>query len=416
MYNEEDDYQEISLVQCFGLVFKNFWKIVVVALICAAVGLVLSFFKSTEAFEEEYANWKMKQEVLENSIEVATDSLQRQQEYIKESQRMKLNPISVAKTTSYYKVGEDSEQFIATSDGRTLMKPEYFAQYYVKLLNTLDFSEVVGTDVPLRLIKELISISSVADEIVLSITGANSTVTENWSASIGKEIAKYASFKESRTLVDKDDDLANWQKAQTTRADETATAIVEYKEELKTLEKEEPHQSGLLKYTILGCFVGGLIAACYYALVPVLKGQFSSSSDVEDFFKAPCIGTVKTQKVAKLAVRIMNEKVFDSAEEENSYIASSLKNVAKDAKKVLFVSTSDITISDRLTAICKGLGLEACFISNVRTNKDIFEVSPTCDTIIAVEKAGVSTRKNSCEMVSTIDRCDKTVNGVLFLL
>lgn len=153
-----------------------------------------------------------------------------------------------------------------------------------------------------------------------------------------------------------------------------------------------------IKYGVLGGVLGGFMMVFFICVIFVMSDKMYSSKELRRRSGIKVLGIFpvsekKSGMVNNLLNRLEGKIYSASAEEEAALIAANICNYANEVKKLLVTGTIDEKKIAEVTHLLadKLPGMEVVSGSNMLKNVETIKALPTCDGVVLVEQAGVST-------------------------
>ncbi len=421
-YEQEIDLKDLL----FAMLYK--WRPILIAAV--VLGIILGGYKAFSTYKsqndptviaEKEADYQKDLEIYEKNkstsereIDNLLKDITEQQTYLEKSVRMNMSPYDVweAKTDLFVKT-----DYVIMPDMvyQNVDYTDTILQAYQSALTNTEFlqkvAKKVGTEP--RYLKELISIQ--VNQKILSI---KVNYTDEKSV---KEIMQYilsgvdeAKEKIESTIgvhtisvVDEsvgskvDLELADAQKAESTRLVDLNTSLEEKQDALDEL--EEPKKvvdstsaavkSGI-KYGVIGLVAGGFLVAFVVCMMFVMSDGMYAAKELRNRYKLRILGTLPMKKANGIdaSLRKLEGRVSEENDKIYSLIGANIRSFMGDAKKILVAGCASESafnrVSEKLVAelgdcqVVKG--------GNLLENAAALEKLSDADAVVFVEECKVS--------------------------
>ena len=411
---EDNQEIEIAISDVMLILLRHIKKILIFGIICALLfnavqGIVRSGKKIEEPTSETLGEYERKLSDYERIIERSKAAIENERKYINESIFMGLNPYGSYCTSINLRIDDIqipegmlfSQDF---SNPKDYITDRIRAQYY-QLWDAYDLGSMLGlakyADVGERYIRELVSIDSSTDGILLCAYGA----TE----SDARELAKAAedlllsetgggaaSVSYMHSLVETavstrlqiSDDIRDAQNLHYENINTYIDNISDAEEGINKL--EHPFVRIVKKFLLYGV-VGVIAAGAYFVLISVWRGVVQSAAQIQSNTGIDYIGSIaesKTGLFGKLESNLAGEKNYRSGEDALLYIGEMAESFSSG--RVMVSSTLELDENSdavqKILVALKAKGVDAVFGAAITTNPWSLESLKNSDSLLLIEQ------------------------------
>lgn len=433
--------QEIDLKDLMFAVLHKWKGILLVAIVFAillgGVKAVMTYrnqnneeniLEAEENYEEELHAYETSKETLERELGNLQTDIENQQNYMEKSVLMNMSPYDIYEARADIFIKTDYE----IMPGMVYQNVDYtdtILQTYQSVMTSVAFlshiAESTGIDV--QYLQELIKIERGSTVIgstskltnLLTVKVKNSSKKDaeavlkklldgiellqaNITANIGEHTVNTVNKSTGATV---DLALADQQREKNNQLINLQQSLEEKQQALDDLEEPEKLTSAStatikdgIKYGVLGGVLGGFMMVFFICVIFVMSDKMYSSKELRRRSGIKVLGIFpvsekKSGMVNNLLNRLEGKIYSASAEEEAALIAANICNYANEVKKLLVTGTIDEKKIAEVTHLLadKLPGMELVSGSNMLKNVETIKALPTCDGVVLVEQAGVST-------------------------
>lgn len=379
------------------------------------------------------------------------------EEYIEKSVRNSIDPYNVHKARADYYVTTDYKIL----PGMDYQTPDYtgtvLSTYQSLVTNSETMSAIAAQfDMEERYLRELVSVSydgstrmvhvsviaasdedasAILDAIMAKIDELYDTVATNVGNHEIVLLSRSTSTTVDTSLRDEqqstDDNLVSLQNSLAnlkTEHDLIEQNIETADADFEALEvPEEPTGNGLLKYAVIGCAIGIVLAVAVVAVQFIVDGKVYSAQSVKSTCRLPVLGTLagKRGKHGRLGKfdawldKMQHRPDYKTNGETMRLIAASIHNLAPEAKSVMITGDLELGLLSALAAsLQKSSALQD---QNVFAAESVLKSSSTvvkiteADAIVLVADCACSTFNNIKAQNEQIIGFGKSVLGCVVL-
>lgn len=462
MYNDTNEL-EVNLKDILINIFIK-WRYIVIISVILATGLGMrQAVKYINVSQEEYNEEKLKYEseliayqttleMNKKTIEYKTQDLYNQIEYNANSIKMNLDPINLSVgvmklyiKSDYMILPELSYQNIDISDRVVSAYYSYIldGSFYQKL------KSILGEEVPLDYLKEIVQVTENIDKRVISIkiihkdeVHCNEVIDAIWMLlqekkdeminSIGEhEIYKY----DEALYTDVDYVLKDYQQSNIQR-------VKDLNEELKRLQVEQINfktqgtplfiyeknvmiKNGIIKVGI-GFVIGFILACMYFGVIEFYSGKLKSIGDFKDRFGIDVICTVNKKRKLKFdcwMLQKLGRIQCDTSEEDNlaliyAIVRKIVLSKEKTQKQPVLIVGSSINdnykeYSERIQAYSKSLDITFIDGMNLMKNAELLKTISQYQHVLLLEQFNTSKYMHVEEEINLLKKFNIEVLGVV---
>ena len=278
-------------------------------------------------------------------------------------------------------------------------------QYLQELIKIERGSTVIGSTSKLTnllTVKVKNSSKKDAEDVLKKLLDGIELLQANITANIGEHTVNTVNKSTGATV---DLALADQQREKNNQLINLQQSLEEKQQALDDLEEPEKLTSAStatikdgIKYGVLGGVLGGFMMVFFICVIFVMSDKMYSSKELRRRSGIKVLGIFpvsekKSGMVNNLLNRLEGKIYSASAEEEAALIAANICNYANEVKKLLVTGTIDEKKIAEVTHLLadKLPGMELVSGSNMLKNVETIKALPTCDGVVLVEQAGVST-------------------------
>ena len=411
---------EINLLDLLAAAVRKGKQIILFAVIIGLLVMGYSYVTANFGQSEEEEAYAMEEKArklrdLQKTVERAQKGIDSEREYIRDSLYMDLNPYDVYNTRVNYLV-TDIDVPLDGSLGM-MANPTAYANNriianYLLEWNGTDLQESLNLpgyqNVEDRFLRELVSIGNGDDgNIFIMVNTASEAESRKIAEAVEKLLLSFSkkvsaeayghklvkvSFKTRQVISESIRDSQN------THYDNLDLYVDELSEAQKSIDTmESEHTSvGYVKKLIIGCLVGGILAALWVVFRSLVRGIAESAEQVAAQTGLQYLGNAVSGRekdlFAKLASLITGEKSWSTDEEALSYMA---ERTALEGRKNLLVTTTganaDPAKVEALLSALKAGGMEAKFLPSLASSAEALASLKDADGVLfAVTKSKTS--------------------------
>lgn len=454
--------QEIDLKDLMFAVLHKWKGILIIAIVFAVllggVKAAMTYraqndeeavLEAEEKYKDDLRAYELNKESMERELDNLQTDIENQKNYIEKSVLMNMSPYDIYEARADIFIKTDYE----IMPGMFYQNVDYtdtILQTYQSVMTSVAFlshiAESTGIDV--QYLQELIQIERGSTVIgstskltnLLTVKVKNSSQKEaesvlkklldgidllqvNITENIGEHTVNIVNKSTGATV---DLALADKQRDKNTQLINSQHSLEEKQQALEDLEEPEKLTSAStatiksgVKYGVLGGVLGGFMMVFFICVIFVMSDKMYSSKElrrrlgIKVLGSFPVIRKKKAGKVDELLNRLEGKVYSSSAEEEAALIAANISNYANDVKKLLVTGT----IEEKKIAEVTGLladklpGMEILSGANMLKNVETIKLLPTCEGVVLVEQAGVSTYGMMGQEIEKIKDLQKEMIG-----
>lgn len=395
----------------------------------------LSEPKSEEDYAQELAmydlavsQYELKQTIYNQAIETYEKWLEQQNTYMEKSILMHTDPYNKpVATASFFVRLDDSEWDRLPSNENLSFDPtnsviQAYASNFSSVIDWEPLAKLTGIDS--IYLWELIGVSpdygtdtititvvysdadtaqKILEEITRQMLDRQQTVADN--------VAAHTITMLSQSLACMiDNSLANSQKSNADAINTYEQYIIDNQNALAALEEpekpEEPKEpeavsatSGLIKYLVLGVFMGIFLSAGFYGVRYLFSNVVRTDRELKERFGFQLLGAFSAPDrkgffsfIDRLLERMEGIRVKPANAVVCQCIAANITNLAKDKKNLLLTGTVS---AEELDSLAKNVApdlkdIKLQVMDNMNRNPETIKQLTQCDGVILVEKRNVS--------------------------
>lgn len=460
------DEKEINLVELIAYVVRKgraiiVWAIVFMLLLGAYKGRTLigtltgsldSAEESTD-YQDELDLYNSQKEADETQIDNLSAQIEAQQEYKKNSILMNINPYSEYRdVTSYYIVTD--YQIMPGMDYQNVDPVPSLLKAYQNIIGGNEVYEAVSDKIDreasLWSIEELISVdtdlssnlNNYAGVRVFTVTTVGDTkeladtlmeAVQNQIESHQEEIASTVAAHELRVIqtsseLTVDNNLLTKLTNFSNNITKLQQSLADTQENLNELEEPVATAAGsrraavksILKYAILGLFVGIFLSAFWYAVQYVMRDPIADSSDLEDRYRLVVFGKLTPERKEgffhKISDRMrgINRKK-PGIEQQYQMITEYIAGLKNQPEKAAIVSATDSdadrTAAEKIAAGVQNISMQYC--GDVTVNADALKDLNQADAVLFLLDMDNVSEKKLQSMIRICRNCGKSIMGTV---
>ncbi len=466
MQNKEEYVKEVEISAMLSLVFRKAIPILIVALLAA---LCLGIFQvrkqnklvanskaalSSDEYvqlTEDYENAKLDYERQLHSLELELEKTEQQQSqsqaYLENSLKLALDPLDHYVTTAFLSIVEVDESAMEEKLGDSTDLRDYLygklVDRYVMLFSGLDLSQDLGLEAYREskdsYVREPVDVRNYGNG---SICVTVSEATEDASMQLAEAVVHYLLQQNATvakalyahnlvldSIVAKnvvDDELAESQQDKYDAAHRSKDRVEELKDSIGALEepKEADYQgtltehsfskSEVIKFAVIGFFVGAVLAAGFIVVGNVLGNRFMTSYEIEKAVGASCLGSVgKNGIFAQIASSVAHDRRWNG-KTAKAYLTAKSAELLQGGGSVLI--TSSVRLSRHESAkLKKVFGMEGAHavtvVDSFNENPEAVTALPGCDCVILAERIADSDERKLGSELDALRKAGKEILG-----
>lgn len=458
--------QEIDLKDLMFAVLHKWRSIIIVALVLAVIlggaKAAMTYqsqndeeaiLAAKEQYEEDLHAFERNKETMERELGNLQTDIENQQNYLEKSVLMNMSPYDIYEARADIFIKTDYE----IMPGMVYQNVDYtdtILQTYQSVMTSVAFlsniAESTGIDV--QYLQELIQIVRGSTVIgntskltnLLTVTVKNSSqkeaeavlkklldgieelqvkITEN----IGEHTVNTVNKSTGATV---DLALADRQREQNNQLVNLRQSLEEKQQAFDELEEPEQLTSAStamlksgIKYGVLGGVLGGFMMVFFICVVFVMSDKVYSAKELKRRSGLKVLGTFPATGKKKMGVidrfisRMEGLANDVSEEEEAALVAANISNYANEVKELLVTGTIPeekiAEITRRLTD--KLPGMKVFSSPNMLKNVETLKVLPSCDGVVLIEQAGLSTYGMLGQEMEKVQDLQKELIGCIII-
>lgn len=430
---------EISIAAILALGFKKI-RYVFIALIIGAVLLGgWKVFSSLKNASEQALSVEEKQEqneLLEKQLKTYETELEEQVLYKENAPMMQIDAEKTSKTVITYGIVADNST-LSTDDKTIIPASAFILDNYVSYFQTVDLKDIFDSSVKDDWLRELVSLqpldkkenSSIFQVVIISDSKEKGTeyanIFSNWlknSQSMIKHLSyDHVLYEISRTqTVENNATIAAKQKQVLDSIDEhtknikTVKADINSTTPLASISKKE-----VVKWAGIGAVLGAFLYCLYLLIRFISKMPVTSSREFEEKTSIAFFGSAykKLNWNNKISESLLNERIFNSTEDANSFISENIKDSIPSNQKVLLVSSfykdENVPQVKMIKEAIEKAGSTVIFTGKALTSATFISELSKADNIIILEEKWKSQWLNINSVLQTIYRKEKKITGFI---
>ena len=365
-------------------------------------------------------------EELENQVKWLNHNIDEQKAHNKDCALMKLDSFNAY--TAVIQLHVTPGNYTADSYDNTAA----LLQAYKTLLldnNTLD-QMANAFDVAPGCLRELMTITSPeerylqivvfadsqeqAEDFITTIEDAFERCADSVSYTAGPHTISNASYvsgpKVDTTLYDKQNATLNKIKNWESDLASTKSRLNQYKPSALTAATSNP-----ILFAIIGAFLGAFIMVGWAWCCYICGGKVYNAKVLENRTGIRILGRVASGKKRDFLTRWFRKLDGRAQHTDAEAAAINVRNLCKDAKKVLFMGTFTPAITDHLTKKLQAAGIEAVVCPDPAIKADALEALPACDLVVLVETCMQSSYESVEWAMQTVTDHEKTLLGCVLI-
>ena len=409
--------REVSLLDLLAAAIRKGINIIVFAIIVGLLVMGYSYLGTltgADAEEEAYTMAEKERELrdLQKTVERAQKGIDAEREYIRDSLYMQLNPYNSYQTRVNYLVTNVNVPL----DG-SLGMMENPTQYAIDRIIARYLLEWTGTDlqsllnvpgyqnVEDRYLREVIGVGNGGNgNLYVNVFASSEVESQKLADAAAGVLTKLTKEVSSETYEHSIVKVSTATKqvinegirdSQSSHYDALDAYVDDLSEAQNGIDKmESEHTStGYIKKLIIGCFAGGVMAACWVMFRSMIRGLVESAEQVATQTGLKYLGSAVSGKeknvFAKLANVITGEKSWNSNGDALAYFA---ERAAMEGKgKVLLTTTGTTNDTEKIEAllgVLKKSGTDAEYLPAINSSAETLAALKNSDNVLfAVEKS-----------------------------
>lgn len=457
---EKRDSIDLKIMLCAGL-RKWKWMLIVGLFIAVLVG-GYEFILGISLSKDDYANWDSVMKIRDKKIEYSSSiekaeldnttvekKIDDQQEYLKKSIYINLNPYDIQCAEAEYYVSTDYK----IMPGMNYQNTDYtdtVANSYVSILTNADILNSISLKYGMesRYLKELLQIS--VSNRILSISVIHDDVDKaqqilddviSYLPSIGEEITDGIT-EHTLSLINKtsysyiDLNLIDKQKEQTALLQslnqtktENNNVIDDATYNLRKLENDEEKINNstanifkkMVKYAVVGFLAGLFLVYCYGCFLYFISDKVYIGTEIANRFGLKIIEKITSGKNKTIIDKIIckaEDRIYKEPIQDNyRVIAENIMGMKEKPSKILLTGCIE---AEKLDEICKNI-LPLLVDITVKANRDILNNPDAindladCNAIVLVEQCGKSRYSVIANEIRKAEWFDKKIMGCVVI-
>lgn len=436
--------QEISLLDLLAAAIRKGTKIIIFAVVVGLLVMGYSYISANfaqDAEEEAYAMAEKERELrdLQKTVDRAQKGIDAEREYIRDSLYMQLNPYSTYQTRVNYLVTNVNVP-LDGSLGMMENPTEYvidriIARYQLEwngtdlqtLLNVPGYQNVED-----RYLREVIGVGNGGNgNMYINIYAPSEAESQKLADAVSDVLTRLTKEVSAETYghsitkvstVTKQIISEGIRDNQSSHYDALDTYVDDLSEAQKDIDKmESEHTStGYIKKLIIGCFVGGVLAALWVMFRSMIRGLAESAEQVASQTGLKYLGSAvsgkETNIFARIASVVTGEKKWNSNDDALAYFAERASMEGKG--KVLLTTTGASNNTERIEAllgVLKKSGTDAEYLPAIDSSAETLAALKNSDNVLfAVEKSKTAV-PDILEAKQLAEQAGKTALGYVML-
>lgn len=447
---------EIDLRNLIFYIVKRWRPIFLIAVIFAALiggyklskGLIKSQDKQymadlLESYDSDLKNYQMTKDEYFRKIDTLTQNIDYEKDYEKDSVLFRLDPYKkwVAKTNIFIKIDGENDVISLVDPTDSLVKV-YSA--IIKSRSSLE-EACKENNIEIRYLRELLNIEAdynsniislsvtykegeeaqkILDSILESVKASENEVESNLIAHSIIFMNRETSMVADQTLAERQNERIESLSEMQRSLEETQLALDNLKEPQipADLSFKGVLKSGF-KYGVMGSGFGVFFAALFLCFIYVINPKLHSGDEFISRFGIKILGEYpKEEKKQKLSGidnwlnRIEGKQAF-SREDVLKRIIASISIYSEKDQTILLTGTAELDLLKNIESELKENFNKLTFEvgADMNRNPETLTKLPAIDSIILVEKFGVSKYKDIESQIKTIYSLDKKIIGCIIL-
>lgn len=406
---------------------------------------------SPEQIEEEYqsalADYTKQKLKLEEDLEKAEQTLERQKDYVDNSLLMKFDPYHLFKNVTVLSIEmqeyTDGVTLTDQSEDRYVRMLSQIQNYYKTNWNVADLPRELNTygitGIEEKYLRELISVEYTDTMIIITISGETAEDAQNIANAVSQWFMQLDASESTEVHAHKLSEMTNVTKAQIDEVliehqrihlaneEQLEASIDELKDEQEVLvaparragySRGEILKSGI-KWAILGAIAGGVLSCGWILVVFVFRSKIESSRQMEQVLGVPFLGSVaKRGNIWKrLAEFMLAERTWADPAQAEEYLAESFRAVANAPEQTVILTTLTGKTVD-LAAVEKAVGTvsgKVVCVPDAERNPQTAKLLQECKSVVLAERVGVSELPKMLSVMEQAKRMDATVVGFVIV-
>lgn len=448
--------QEIDLRDLIFYIVKRWRPIFLIAVIFAALiggyklskGVLKSQDKQymadlQETYESDLKNYQMTKEGYVRKIDTLSKNIDYEEDYEKNSILFQLDPYKkwVAKTNIFIKIDGENDVISLVDPADSLVKA-YSA--IIKSKSTLE-EAYKENNIELRYLRELLNIEAdynsniisisvtykdgegaqkILDSILESVKVSQNDVESNFSSHSIIFMNKETSTVADQSLADRQNERIESLTEMQKNLEETQLALDNLKEPQSNTDLSfKGVLKSVFKYSVMGGAFGVFLTAFFLCIIYVFNPKLRLADEFTSRFGIKILGEYpKEEKKHKLSGidnwlnRIEGKQAF-SREDVLKRIIASISIYSEKDQTILLTGTAELDLLKNIESELKENFNKLTFElgADMNLNPETLTKLPAIDSVILVEKCGVSKYKDIESQIETIYSLDKKIIGCIIL-
>ena len=447
-----ENYKEEQMIYLKDLVFAAFrrWRAVLAVMVIAGVllgglqgvsGLRAANAPVDEAaYQQAMEQYEHKKSVHELHLQMALENIEQQQTYLEESVLMQLNPYSYYDATVHLYV-ETEDQILPDTDSQKVVSKaaDVLHAYEAMLLSgpvVQSLADVLETQS--RYVLEILTVEQTSDAsaLVLNIKLPTEdaaqeilTLVENRmdaaAAQINRDVVTHRATITAQSVNEKlDMKLSDAQQEAYVRLTEMKTALTEIEDEGKQLVAPVSQTSSVwdavkkaVVWAVVGAVLGAFVTVGVLWVAHIASDKVYAARNLTNRTGIKVIGTVCTQiknPVDRFVYRLEGRA---GQAREIGAVSTDIACRAKEAKRLLITGSTEAAQRELIVeAVAKAMpGVRVEDRGNILCAAEAMEALSQCDSVVLVEKAGVSSYDAVRRQIGIICDYEKEILGCVLL-
>ena len=436
--------RENSLLDLLAAAVRKGKLVIIFAVIVGLLFMGYSYLgaKTSKNEEEEaYAMAEKERELrdLQKTVERAEKGIDAEREYIRDSLYMQLNPYNIYNTRINYQLTDLSvplDGSLGMMDNPTVYVMDRIIARYLLEWNGTDLTTLLNVpgyqNVEDRYLREVIKVADGGNgNLFIETNSTSAESSEKLAAATEKVVLQLNKAVTDDSFAHKLTKVSSVTRQvisvaardlQNSHFDAIDTYIDDLSEaETKIKNIEADHANVVhIKKLIIGCFVGGILAALWVMFRSMVRGCAESAEQVASQTGLKYLGSASSGKerdvFAKLANVITGEKKWGSDAEALSYLA---ERTAMEGKEKLLVTTTGETAAqgkiDSLLETLKASGIAASYLPAIDTSAEALAALKDADSVLFAVTKGKSKVPDILAAKQLAEQTGKTAAGYVML-
>ena len=448
--------QEIDLRDLIFYIVKRWRPIFLIAVICAALiggyklskGILKAQDKQyvadlQETYELDYKNYQTTKEGYVRKIDILSKYLDYEEDYEKNSILFQLNPYKrwVAKTNIFIKIDGENDVISLVDPVDSLVKA-YFA--IIKSKSSLE-ETCKENNIELRYLRELLNIETdynsniisisvaykdgegaqkILDSILKSVKVSQNDVESNLRSHSIIFMNKETSLVADQTLAERQNKRIESFSEMQKNLKETQLALNNLKEPQIPIDISfKVVLKSALKYSVMGGTFGVFFVAFFLCIIYVINPKLRSGDEIISRYGIKIFGEYPKEEKERKRNRIdnwLNKIEGKEALSKKDVLKRIIANIyiyTEENQTILLTGTVEPDTLKNIESELKDNFNKLSFEvgSDMNRNSDTLIKLPVIDSVIFVEKCGVSKYKDIENQIETIYSLDKKIIGCIIL-